>query len=73
MGKIKTTQIKRVTKKLIAEHGKLFKKDFDGNKKIVDELVECSSKKLRNMIAGYVTRLMSRKDIKKEIQKSVKY
>jgi len=33
------------------------KKDFEGNKKIVNDLVNVKSKKLRNILAGYITRL----------------
>jgi len=58
MGRIKTTQIKRVTKKLMAMHKDKFKPDFNSNKKVVDELAEIRSKKQRNIIAGYATRLM---------------
>ena len=58
MGRIKTTQIKRITHKLMALHRDKFKKDFNDNKKIVDDLLEVRSKKLRNVIAGYVTRLV---------------
>lgn len=58
MGRIKTKQIKRVTKKLIAMHGGEFKKDFVDNKKLVDGFADIRSKKQRNIIAGYVTRLM---------------
>lgn len=58
MGRVKTTQIKRVTKKLVAEHGDQFKKDFENNKKIVEKFAEIPSKKLRNVIAGYVTRII---------------
>ena len=57
MGRIKTQQIKRVTRQLMSEHGSEFKKDFSENKKIVEQFVEVKSKKLRNVIAGYVTRL----------------
>ena len=57
MGRIKTQQIKRVTRQLMGEHGSEFKKDFSENKKIVEQFVEVKSKKLRNVIAGYVTRL----------------
>ena len=63
MGRIKTQQIKRVTKQLISEHGSEFKKDFNENKKIVKDLIEVKSKKLRNVIAGYVTRLKKIEDI----------
>ena len=57
MGKIKTRQIKRVTKQLMKEHGSEFKKDFNENKELVRQFVNVKSKKLRNTIAGYVTRL----------------
>jgi small subunit ribosomal protein S17e len=57
MGRIKTQQVKRVTMQLMNEHGSEFKKDFSENKKIVERFIEVKSKKLRNVIAGYVTRL----------------
>jgi len=57
MGRIKTQQIKRVTMQLMKEHGSEFKKDFNENKELVGQFVNVKSKKLRNVIAGYVTRL----------------
>lgn len=42
---------------LMKEHGSEFKKDFSENKALVREFVDVKSKKLRNVIAGYVTRL----------------
>ena len=57
MGRIKTQLIKRVSNKLIKEHRDEFKKDFEENKKLVEEFSDIPSKKLRNSIAGYVTRL----------------
>ena len=62
MGRIKTTQIKRAAKKLVREHRDKFKTDFSKNKKIVDELLDVHSKKLRNVITGYVTRLVKTKE-----------
>ncbi|MAG47056.1 30S ribosomal protein S17e [archaeon] len=62
MGRIKTTQIKRVALQLVGSHRDKFKKEFTDNKKIVDELAEIPSKKMRNIIAGYVTRLMKVKE-----------
>ena len=58
MGRIKTQQTKRVSFELIKKHGSNFKEDFNENKKIVESFVELRSKKLRNTIAGYVTRLV---------------
>lgn len=57
MGRIKTALIKRVTKRLVKEHGDRVTKNFDENKKVVGEFAEFRSKKLRNIVAGYATRL----------------
>ena len=62
MGRIKTTQIKRAAQKLVKEHKDKFESDFSKNKKVVDELLNVQSKKLRNVIAGYVTRLVRTKE-----------
>ena len=57
MGRIKTTFIKQKTKDLLAIHGDQFTADFAANKKLCNQLTDVSSKKLRNTIAGYLTRL----------------
>jgi len=58
MGRIKTTLVKRVSHKIVKENPGKFKEDFDSNKKIVDECLDVPSKKLRNVISGYITRLV---------------
>ena len=62
MGRIKTRLVKRVTNDLIRNYGEEFKKDFDENKKIVGKFAKIPSTKMRNVIAGYVTRLMKKGD-----------
>lgn len=62
MGRIKTQLIKRISNKLIKEHGNELKKDFNENKGIVAKLAILPSKKIRNVIVGYVTRLMQTKE-----------
>lgn len=57
MGRIKTTLIKRTANKLFREDPSRFKKNFEENKLIVDESVHTESKKFRNILAGYLTRL----------------
>lgn len=57
MGRIKTQLVKRTTLKLYKEHKDKFKKDFNENKSIVEEYVEFPSKKIKNVVAGYITRL----------------
>ena len=61
MGRIKTKLIKRVTLSLFKDHKEEFKQDFDENKEIVTKFAEIPSKKIRNIIAGYVTRLVRQK------------
>jgi len=58
VGRIKTKLIKRFTGQLLAMHRSEFTKDFEENKKLVDKFSEIESAKIRNAIAGYVTRLV---------------
>ena len=60
MGKVKTTQIKRASNKIIKNNPGKFKKSFEENKKLLPEVAEIRSKKLRNIIAGYITRLVKK-------------
>ena len=57
MGRIKTMLIKRVTNQLMDEHGENFTTEFDKNKELVEQYADIQSKKIRNVIAGYATRL----------------
>ncbi len=58
MGRIKTKLIKRITLGLYKEYKDRFKKTFKENKKIIGEIADFPSKKIRNIIAGYITRLV---------------
>ena len=64
MGRIKTTLVKRSGKKLLRINEDVFSKDFDKNKKAVSEKAVILSKKLRNGIAGYITRMKRRMEKK---------
>jgi small subunit ribosomal protein S17e len=57
MGRIKTRKMKRGTQDLMESYGDQFGPDFNENKKKVNELTNVESKKLRNIIAGYATRM----------------
>ena len=57
MGRIKTRVQKTVTKEIMSEHGDKFDTEFAKNKEIVTKNANITSKKLRNIIAGYATRL----------------
>jgi len=58
IGRIKTVLVKRVTKQLVAEHAEEFTEDFYKNKEILKKYTVIASPKLRNVIAGYVSRLI---------------
>ena len=57
MGRIKTRLVKRSTIEPVKHHREKLTTDYAENKKFVHKYVELSSKKLRNIIAGYATRL----------------
>ena len=58
MGKVRTIQIKNVSKELISKYPDVFTIDFDTNKKLLDKYLEIGSKHLRNRISGYIVNLL---------------
>ena len=64
MGRIKTKPIKKAGTGLVEASPDLFSTDFEHNKKVLGN--NMPSKKVRNMIAGYISRV--KKNTKKIIQ-----
>ena len=62
MGRIKTKLVKRITLALVRKHLNEFKPTFDENKPLIRQFANVENKKLRNIISGYVTRLMKNKE-----------
>lgn len=62
MGRIKTAPIKRTTEEIVERYSDKLTEDYSQNKKIISSLAEIHSKKLLNVIAGYVTRLMKTRE-----------
>lgn len=60
MGRIKTSFIKNIALDLVEKYPDKFTNDFSQNKEAVKQLIGIRSKKLRNMIAGYITSLKKR-------------
>jgi small subunit ribosomal protein S17e len=56
LGKVKTEQIKHLAKQLIERFPDQFSTNFDDNKRMVDELTEGATTRVRNQVAGYITR-----------------
>ncbi|MEM4703695.1 MAG: 30S ribosomal protein S17e [Candidatus Bathyarchaeia archaeon] len=59
MGNVRTEQIKRTAKELIRRFPDRFSADFEENKKTVGLLTEGTTNKIRNQIAGYITRYIT--------------
>lgn len=57
MGRIKTTFVKNISNELFSKHSEEFSTDFSKNKEVVDKFLNVKSKKMRNIIAGYLTSL----------------
>ncbi|HYB68552.1 MAG TPA: 30S ribosomal protein S17e [Candidatus Acidoferrales bacterium] len=59
MGSVRTEQIKRMAKELIRRFPSKFSIDFENNKHMVATLVQGGTPKVRNQIAGYITRFLA--------------
>ena len=57
MGRIKTSSVKNIAKEMVEKHGDSFSTDFGKNKKALSHLVYFQSKRMRNIVAGYITTL----------------
>ena len=59
MGKVKTDQVKRAGKTLMERFPEKFTNKFDENKRLVYSLTQGTTTRVRNQIAGYITRTIS--------------
>ncbi len=57
MGRIKTNFVKKIGEQIYEKYKDRISTDFRENKKLVKEVLEIESKKIRNVVAGYLTRL----------------
>jgi small subunit ribosomal protein S17e len=57
MGRIKSTFVKTSAKKIYTKGKDEFTTDFDKNKSVVDKYATIPSKRLKNAVLGYITRL----------------
>ncbi|MBD6956285.1 MAG: 30S ribosomal protein S17e [Thermoplasmata archaeon] len=56
MGAIRPAVIKRVARELVEKYPDKFTADFNVNKELVAKYTNVQTKKVRNLLAGYVTR-----------------
>eukprot|EP00826_Nyctotherus_ovalis_P051157 TRINITY_DN637_c0_g1_i10.p2 TRINITY_DN637_c0_g1~~TRINITY_DN637_c0_g1_i10.p2 ORF type:complete len:135 (+),score=47.76 TRINITY_DN637_c0_g1_i10:122-526(+) len=60
MGRVRNKTVKRASRKVVELYYSKLTLDFHTNKRLIDEVAEVQTKKLRNKIAGYTTHLMRR-------------
>jgi small subunit ribosomal protein S17e len=59
LGNVRPERVKTIARELMSRFPDRFTADFEENKKIVKDLIRTPSSKLRNLIAGYITHLVS--------------
>ena len=62
MGRIRTKSIKKMSKKLVEKHPDKFNKNFENNKKVLNEMDLFSDKSIRNKVAGYIVSVSEKKE-----------
>ena len=60
MGRVRTKTVKRAARQLIEKFYPKMSLDFHYNKRVLDDVAIVPSKRLRNKIAGYASKLMKR-------------
>jgi small subunit ribosomal protein S17e len=59
LGKVKTEQIKHLGKELMTRFPGKFTTNFDENKRTVDDVTKGTTTRVRNKVAGYITRTIA--------------
>jgi len=70
LGNIKTHFVKRIGKELYENYAERFTSNYSENKKLIKDLIDIRSKKLRNIVAGYVTNLKNQEKKVSKISES---
>lgn len=59
MGNVRTDQVKRTARELIRRFPDKFSRNFEENKHVVGLVLEGATTKIRNQVAGYITRFLA--------------
>jgi small subunit ribosomal protein S17e len=60
MGRVRTKTVKKSAKVIVEKYYGKLTLDFQSNKRMTDEVAKLPSKRMRNKIAGYITKFMKR-------------
>lgn len=67
LGKVRIDVVKKTSRKLMESYPDKFTTDFEENKQMVTQLLDSSTKWMRNRISGYVTTLKKTEEKRKAI------
>jgi len=59
LGKVRPERVKKIAKELLKRYPDKFTTEFEDNKKVLGSVSKIPSVRLRNRIAGYITRLVA--------------
>ncbi len=59
LGNVRPEKVKRIARELVRRFPDKFTTNFEENKKVLSSIASIPSTRLRNSIAGYITRLIS--------------
>jgi small subunit ribosomal protein S17e len=62
MGRIKTFFVKHIAYDLFEKQPEIFSTSFEENKKAIEPFITVKSKRIRNMVVGYITTLKKREN-----------
>jgi len=68
MGKVRTEMVKRTARELMERYPDRLTADFEANKKAIAEFFPLDTKRLRNRVAGYATRLRIVEEARKNLE-----
>ena len=58
MGNVRPEKVKKIARELIRRYPDKFTMNFEENKRVLSSIAHIPSTRLRNSIAGYITRLV---------------
>jgi len=60
MGRVKSIAVRTLGDELIEKFGDRFSTDFERNKKILEEVKPIKSKRIKNILVGYISKEMQK-------------
>lgn len=63
MGRILHGKFRRIAEEILKKYEEFFTVDYHRNRKILEEIADIPSKRLRNMIAGFITRKIKKMQV----------